>query len=399
MPILEVEKQSKILMLQPLPILIKAWKNLLAKDRFAELFREMEQSLNSRSEAFNQLVRLRNRHSKVYQDEMEGTVSRENAVIEYNQISKALIAAIDMLAETDLGEGGALQDTLDTLVQSLVIDVPMTPLFLVNCNRRKELRSFRRSFGQRQEDCCRFQFYYILACPTQEPEGFAERVIYELMGEYADTHHHSIHYRRNDDARLRIENLPLGFTLKDTKEAFKKYFAERFNLGNTSFEDYLRTGLPRLQYEYVATTMQITAGDWDPDIVEDYLKWLMDSFSETDGRTPTFLFFFVVSLKNAHWPEKIRRDDVEVLDSVHALIEANEHRAALFSPLPPVPADDLEDWLEKLGSVSQTQKNAILQAIGNQLESEELARFSSEDRLLDMERIEDLQERVWRAHR
>jgi len=379
--------------------LIKRWKSLLAADKFTELFRDMELHLNSRSEAFNSFVHLRSRYSKAYQNEMEGTVSRDQTLIERNQISKAMIAAFDALEESDIGEGGAMDAELDRLVKAIKIDIPLTPLYLVNCNRNKELRAFRRSFGKRQDDCCRFQFYYILACPTQEPEGFAERVIYELMGQYADTHHHSMLYRRTDDARLRIEKLPLGFSLKDTRESFKKYFAERFNLGSTSFEDYLSTGLPRLQYEYVATAMRITAGDWDPEIVEDYLQWLMDSFSETEGRTPTFLFFFVISLKNAHWPEKIRRDDLEALDSVKNLMEANERHAALISPLPPVPVDDLEDWLEELGGLTQAQKNAIVQAIADQLEPEERTRFQSEERLLDMERIEDLQERVWRVHR
>lgn len=30
-----------------------------------------------------------------------------------------------------------------------------------------------------QEAHCRFQFYYIVACPTQEPESSAERLVYE----------------------------------------------------------------------------------------------------------------------------------------------------------------------------------------------------------------------------
>lgn len=281
-------------------------------------------------------------------------------------------------------------------MRGLRVDIPLMPLYLVNCDRRQFLRFFRRCFGRWQEAPCRFHFYYILACPTQEPEGFAERLVYELADQYADSHLHSVNYRICDgDGRVRIEPLPLGLTASDAKEGFRKYFAERFSLGSASFEEYLRTGLPRLRWEFVATALSVTAGDWHPEVVEDYLQWLMDAFSEAEGQTPTFLFFFVIWLKNAHLPEKIRNAGREALESVQQLVERNAARAALISPLPPVPADDLEEWLEKLGGADQVQKDNIINAIAAGLQGDELARFQSPEKLLDMERIENLQERVW----
>lgn len=189
-------------------------------------------------------------------------------------------------------------------------------------------------------------------------------------------------------------------TVRDSREKFKKYFADRFDLGSTGFEDYLRTGLPQLRWEYVATALSVNAGDWDPDLAEVYLQWLMDAFDEPAGPTPTFLFFFVIWLQHAHFPERIRADHREALDSVKQLVERNEQRATLISPLPPVPAADLEEWLQKLSDqVTQVQKNDIIQALAAQLNDEERARFEAEERLLDMERVEDLQQRVWEMHR
>ena len=97
-------------MRQPLPLLVKQWKSLLAANKFEELFRKLEQHLNSRSDAFNQLIHLQQRYNKAHKNEMEGTVSHENSLLEYNQISKALIAAMDALEMPDLGDGGPLLD-------------------------------------------------------------------------------------------------------------------------------------------------------------------------------------------------------------------------------------------------------------------------------------------------
>jgi len=381
----------------PLAQLRKNWKKLLADNKWAALFDDMEAQLQG--EAALQLLLQRRRHQEVHEQRMLGTLSDADAKVEFTRITEALFHLIGDLAQEGLGSEAPVEDPLDALLRELRVDIELSPLYLVNCDRQKSLRFFRSCFGRWQETPCHFQFYYILACPTQEPEGFAERLVYELAGEYADNHFHSVNYPRSGgEERVRIEQLPLGLTANDAKEGFKKYFAERFDMGNTSFEDYLRTGLPRMQLEYVATALSITAGDWDPNIMEGYLQWLMDAFSQVKGRTPTFLFFFVIWLKNAHFPEKVSQANREVLESVTQLVGRNESHAALITPLPPVPADDLEEWLEKLGDVSQEQKNAIIQAIAARLQGEELERFQSTERLLDMEPIENLQERVWRVH-
>lgn len=387
-------------MTTPLPALQKAWRSLLAANRWADLFAAMQPQLNGQSEAGKMLLQLQSRHSKVYREEMLGTSSTADANLEYNRLRYSVLELIGLIQPEDLGAGPAAPNPLDALVRNLQVEAPLsTPLFLVNCDRRQEWRFFRRSFSARQEAGHRFQFYFILACPTQEPEGFAERIVYELLGEHAESHRTSVQYpRRHGGQRMRIDPLPLGATLGAAKDAFTAYFAERFELGGTDFDDFLRLRLPELQDDYIATALHVTAGDWDPFILEDYLQWLMERFTATGKARPTFLFFFVISLKNAHLPEKIRRDDAEALRSVEQLVARNAGHATLIAPLPPVPVDDLEEWLEKLGRITQSEKNALLQAIAATLDAEQAERLEREQ-LLDMEPIEDLQERVYRIHR
>ncbi len=97
-------------MSKSLSLLVKHWKSLFASDKFAELFLELGQHLNSGSEASNPFLHLQQRYNKARKNENEGTVSRKNLVLEYNQINKALIAAINALQVSDLDKCDVVLD-------------------------------------------------------------------------------------------------------------------------------------------------------------------------------------------------------------------------------------------------------------------------------------------------
>ena len=361
----------------------------------------MEASLNHSSTAYNDFLQLKARHHSIYRDDMNGILAEETKRLFYQQVRYDVIRYIDVLQSEDVQKSSSqVDDNLDSFARDLNVQLALTPLYLVNCNRNIEIRSFRRRFGQWEAQKLPFQFYYILSCPTQEPEGFSERIVYELMVNFEDSQYQNLNYRRCEGSeRLRIEPLPSSqISVNSCQEAFKKYFAGRFNLGNTSFEEYLQTGLPNLNWEYVVTTMKITSGKWDSELMEAYQQWLLDSFSATDVKTPKFLFFFIISLKNAHQPDKIHKRDLETLESVKRIVEQNQERAALIAALPPVPVIDFEDWLEMISDTSDSQKKEIINAIADRLSAEEKIHFESEDKLLNMERIKDFQERVYKQH-
>lgn len=386
----------------PLDSLKSTWKNCIANNAFGQLFSEMNAQLNKSCSNYNTYISIQGRYHDAYSSEMQGAISYENAQVTYGQTKKSLLQLIDLLTPEDLAPNSTnSEDLLDALARALEVKIPLLPKHLVNCDRKPAVKSFRRSFGSWKEKARAFQFYFILACPTQEPEGFTERAIYEIMGEEEDQHQALFNYPRQENGRVRIERLPLGFTTQDSKEAFKKYFSNRFTLGNTSFEDYLRTGLPNLNWEYIATTLSITAQDWDAEVVVDYLQWLMDSFSTVETRTSNFLFFFVIPLKNAHEPAKIRRDDLETLKSIEQLVEKNADCATLIAALPPVEAVEFEYWLEDLAEAPQTKKDEIIQTIVGRLSPEEKVQFedTNKDKPLNMEHIEDFQARVYKFHK
>ena len=376
---------------------------LIGKSDFAAVFDLLSRQLNPECDVFSELVQQSSRYNRVLNDDHTGVVSRENALLEYNQISKALLHLLERLREQDLGQGGVLEDPLDAMVRQLTVEVPVTPLYRVNCDRRKPLRSFWQAFDEKIGQKFRFQFYFLPCDPAQQPEGFADRIVHELLEKELQDETGTLDFPRKAqrEERLHVEPLPLGRNAESSKQAFKKYFSGRFGLDKsaTPFEDYLRSGLPALPWKYVVTAFKMTDEEWDDSVLGPYLQWMMATFSQTGPDVPTFLFFFVVSVKNAHRGERLGEAAREAMDGIRSLVEGRTRGdATLIEPLPPVPATDLETWMEKLGDNSTDQKEEVVQALAARLKGEEEAHYR-QCREFNMERIEDFQERVYHAHK
>jgi hypothetical protein len=381
----------------PLDSLKSTWKNCIANNAFGQLFREMNAQLNKSSSNYNIFISIQAQYSDIYIKDMQNAVSYTDAQVAYGKTKNSLLQLIDLLNPDDIApNSAACEDVLDTLARNLKPRSGLMPLlYLVNCDRIKAKEIFDNRFESLKQQARTFQFYFILACPTQEPDSFSERTIYEIMGEDEDQNQAVLKYPRHENNRVQIESLPTS------KEEFKKYFSKSFTLGNTSFEDYLRTELPNLNWEKIAIPLSITALEWNAKVV-DSLQWLINSFSAVETRSPNFLFFFVITLKNAHETDKIHPKYKETLQSIKQLVEKNADCATLIDTLPPVETEDFEGWLEKLAKPPQAKKNEIIKTIVEQrLTDEEKAQFedSSKGNPLNMEHIEDFQARVYKFHK
>lgn len=298
---------------------------------------------------------------------------------------------LEMLEESSILEG---------LVRQLTIDQDVGEIHLVNCDREPPARAFWKAFDEFTGRNNRFQFYFIVACPSQQPDSFAERMVYELIIEELEEQVGAMHYvRRPDSRRMKIEDLPLGRNLANSQREFKKYFSRRFGFGDseTPFEEYLQTGLPKLQYEYVATALDLNAGRWDAALMKEYLAWIMDMFSGTPANVPHFVFFFVIFLRNVH-VQPLQGAEKAVFEDIGSIVGENLHRATLISELVPVPAALLEDWIRDLGEHSQSRIEDVVKAIVAELSPEKQAKFQ-QDKLLDMTDIQRFQSLIYKiAH-
>jgi len=283
---------------------------------------------------------------------------------------------------------------------SVSVESRIGELFLVNVDRVPPRDRFWSAFDEHIERRNPFQFHFVLACPTQEPDSFAERMVYELVIEELEEEMDAINYvHRPDSRRVRLENLPLGRNLRVAQREFKKYFVNRFGMSDaeTAFEDYIRTGLPKLEYQYVATVFQINANEWNAKLMEDYLQWIMDVFhvDNTHDEVPTFLFFFAVNLQDAH-VNPLPAKQQKVVESIQRIINKNRDRTSLINQLTPVSEDWVADWIRNLGEQNESKIQDLVKLIIAGLPEEKQSKYQ-QSKLLDMTDIERFQEIVYKV--
>ena len=163
---------------------------------------------------------------------------------------------------------------------------------MVNCNRKTEVNQFWKAFDTIED--AYFHYYFISACATQMPPSFSERMIYELIIEELDDNDQAILCdRKEQNNRIKIHPLPVGRNLKKSQQQFRKFFADFLEFEpHISFEDFLQTGIPRMEYGYVALVFEIYQSDWKPFYL-DYFNWIIDCFRHKQEDVPTLSYSFL----------------------------------------------------------------------------------------------------------
>ena len=304
-----------------------------------------------------------------------------------DELIRTLAARYDI--STHAGE-----ENLEKVVRQLALKNEIGLLQRVNCNRETMMGDFWENFDRFYE--YPFQFYFISSCPTQMPHTFSERSVLELFIQELEEVMDALHIRRDEsrDGRLEFFELPSGRNLEKCQKAFRKFFAQYFDLKQTtSFEDFVSGGLAEKGYEYAAIVFRVYERNWKRDFPA-YFQWIMDTFSQSETEAPRFLFFFVTYMdglhrKNAH-PE--RRE--EILKTIKDLVGKN-NAAAHLHPLEPPPVEDLSIWLYQLGETNATRVEAVIDTLVQGLKPEDRQQYE-EEQTLNMDDIDILQEVVFR---
>lgn len=302
-------------------------------------------------------------------------------------------------------------------IQNLNIEGGLGEIHLVNCNRQSVVTAFWDAFEQYSQKELPFQFYFIPGCPTQQPNSFSERLVYEIILDELEEEASAINYVSGiDSRRVKKEKLPLRRNLKNSQKAFKKYFSMRFGLDQRKvrFEDYIETGIPKLEYDFVASVFEVNANDWSLTMMPKYMKWLFDTFKGQNAHIPTFVFFIVVNIRNLHdvlpknlakeqptgrkviqsLSQKLKGKEQKVFHSILNLVKQNPASSTLIAPLYPISVEYLEDWIRGLGETNQSRIDDAVDQIVSGLKEDKKARFYK-DRILDMADIEVFQKMVY----
>ena len=285
------------------------------------------------------------------------------------------------------------QTILADKIRQLSLTEDIGDIHLVNCNREVAADSFWEAFDLKLESEIPFQFYFVPACPTQQPDSFTERMIIEIILDELDEEEDAILCLRGADNRLMLEDLPMGRNLKRSQKAFAKYFSQRFELGDKTMQQYLDTGLPKLEYDYVATVFEVFAEKWK-DFTKQYLDWIIEQFKSPNEDVPTFLFFFVVYIYDIH-KDTVKEAFEDIKDEIQSLQIKHMEISTMMQSLKPVERQLVEAWIRDLGERNQAKVGEIVDILVSGLKQVSRKQYDK-DKTLNMTEIERFQELVYK---
>ncbi|MCB9266456.1 MAG: hypothetical protein H6558_15610 [Lewinellaceae bacterium] len=336
------------------------------------------------------LGKLREQHILIQGTDAAREFLLDNQIVQAEQeaetIKQKLAARYNIYSQ----EGESL---LAQKVAELNIEEELGAIHRVDCDRREMRRRFWKAFEEQLS--LAYHYYFISACLTQMPPSFAERMIYELIHEELDDDEQGILcLRRDKDQRVQIQPLPLRRNLAKSQQEFRAFFARHFEFsGEQEFDTFLRTGLPRLPYRYVAMVFELHEGKWE-DFLPEYFQWIIDAFSSPNKDVPSFVFFFVLYVDNLHREEKRTARQNQIVQALQAM-ETHNRSAVHLSPLQPVPVSDLQAWILDRGERNAGRIEELINLLARGLPPEDQEQYHLQQ-LLNMDDIERLQEIVYK---
>lgn len=305
-------------------------------------------------------------------------------------LQKQLSEAYDL--GTDSGKS-----RLREQVAQLRITEPMGRLHLVNCNRQEVRDRFEAGFDQWQNMGALNHFYFLSACPTQLPASLGECIVYELLSDLLDEKLNAVFCpvdQKNHD-RVKLNRLPLGYSLEKSQEMFRDFCAEWFRWSDKQpFEEAIAANrLPLPRCRFAVLPFYVRKKEWKTFFPE-YFDWIARQLAKRPAGGPTVLAFIVFYLENLH----NERDEkaAEILSAIDGLCAKHPH-ARHFYPLDPVPLSDLRDWFTDLGEHNTARLDPVFRTLAEGLPEEEYTQFRR-SQLLNMDRIELVQELVFELY-
>lgn len=338
-----------------LNILKETLRKQLADGQTPSVLTYLQTVLAESSEYFN-TVYIREANLKNLENQsINGFVTAEIYKVELARITDALLKLLDNLTEDDLKKTNITD--LEKQIAALKL-APLGKIKLVDCDRDDPYSDFKKAYRNILKSP--YQFYFVTAQAADQPAHFAERVIYEIIGNTLKGSDQAINFPRRIckiTAQERVDFPELPFDdfgdLTDNQGLFRTHFAERmkrFQLDGTPIEDFVAGNVQRLQYRFFTFLFRIDFDTWGwmPELTE-YLAWIIQTFKANHANEPlmSFQFVFIISSAKTKVNENadIRTGIEQILRGAN---DTEKQPAVWLKNFTPVPEIDLTAWFLKL---------------------------------------------------
>ncbi len=311
--------------------------------------------LSEDSDYFNG-VYIQNANLKNLENQqINGVINSEDFKVEQAKLTQALLNLIENLTDDDFKKTNITE--LEKEIAALKL-APLGKIKLVDCDRDLPYSDFKKAYKTILKSP--YQFYFFTAQASDQPANFAERVIYEIIGNTLKGSDQAINFPRRIckvTAVERVDFPELPFDdfgdLSDNEGLFRTHFAERmkrFNLDGTPIEDFVSANTMRLPYRFFAFLFRIDFDQWGwtPDLTA-YLTWIIHTFKANPSNEPlmTFQFVFIISSAKTNVNENvdIKNGIAEILRGAN---DDEKESVVWLKNFAPVPNIDLTQWFLKL---------------------------------------------------
>jgi Effector-associated domain 11 len=377
----------------------KGLRDRLANGELGQVIERLRADVTS-TDAQNTLVIRGSEWVKLNKAKDNNVISTEEYGLETNRITVAVQNVLDQLKEADI----VLPNSpLQMAIEALNLEPKLPKVALVNINRNNPFEAFQSSFEAMM--ALPYQFYFVVGSPDQQPNHFAERAVYEIIGQVLANNEKAIHYKREPFKigeqiieRVCVDPLPFsGFGLEACKNLFKVNLQERvahLSLEFDSVEAFAALPEARLPYQFFTLVYGIDADAWGTPWhrnISAYLRWIVDTFRNNHSTSPVFQFIFVVNKKDIH-----DKPDPLFDQELNALIASfgAPNPCARIDGLKEINEGHIKDWLTGLSKQRmQFQVEKIIEEYRKKCVAE--GRWEGEKEM-DMADVEEL---VLEVHR
>jgi hypothetical protein len=368
-------------------------RQLVGQDKLKEALKQFL-DMTDDEETENELTGFSSHLERLESKIRKGTIATDTANLELAQIRDSILSLLSSFH--DASDNNTTD--LETMLRILQVDkdLELGLLQTVNSNRFTPIRKFKRNYATQKEEKKPFQCYFLSGCPSEMPHSFAARIVYEIIETESLELNKSVNYCYDEDElrKIKIEPLPLADAdVNTSKKKFKEYVQKRFSFANTqSFESFIETGLPKLLYSHILTVFRITEDKWEcGEELFEYLQWLLNTFQTAHQDVPTFIFLFVVNIKNLHDQAKIKPSQLNIIQQIEQFCEKND--TAIFKELVPLKQEHIESWFTNLGVDNPNDVQPIIKNLRDSLAPQDRLIIEDEPRF-HMKDVEPIQEKV-----
>lgn len=320
-------------------------KDLVAKNRLAELFRRLrEEVLRPGSELYNDAISLEGKWNENQRNDNLGTIDFRDAKVTSSSLNKALLEVIDQIEKEDLSER----------YRKIKEDhVFISADFHLTCDRVEQNDAFLEIHYDPPEALFeshdgKVRFFYLQGDLRQVQDGFVERIGKQLGGflyNFDEGSYDPEHEPVIVKCKPQTSKNPVVFQIETIKKILSEFDVRLEPAQKKRLSDLKQSKklLHKGEDDVVLILLTLDDHNWDKELTPALVRNLYEKFCDCQlpDDSPSFFFFFGLEYS---------KENTRIQQEISQAIAQAQYGIALPT-LEPATIEDVAEWLSRVKEV------------------------------------------------